>query len=324
MIPKKDPYENLIFTARRSGLWVPQPLRMSPGYPCCCGGECPCSRCSGANHPCCLSVVIDGLVNDGSDYCICMNGTYLVTYYDNCEWRSTGGPGEWLALPVVTLLQRSGDYILQCAVAGIIFEKNYSTTKPTCTNFSSESLSYVSTDGNCDGTSATCLISTSADESCTNDDFGCCTEPNCEDGRIAASATVTLPALSSNNSCADCADLAGPFVLDFYGFTLAGSGTSTCTFKYIFPSAICDCDQYVFASIRSGTDGFGPWRLWSTGIYCTAGGKWWNYLLTQRDPPWGAGIDNCLTFDVSGIPLDSECTDCECVYTSGTASIIAN
>lgn len=102
MILRKDPYDNLIFTARRSGLWIPQPLRMSPGYPCCCEKEecVDCEYCDDSCGPQEFEIILSGIVNEsppsgGCTGCALFDDTYIVTLHPsacvwNESWSSTG------------------------------------------------------------------------------------------------------------------------------------------------------------------------------------------------------------------------------------------
>lgn len=89
---------NLEWVFRKSGLWLPKPLRMSPGYPCCCNQReyVTCTdACENNTNSKCWNVTISGLAvttADGDS----LNGSYdvqmsLCTAYRiiNCET----GPG---------------------------------------------------------------------------------------------------------------------------------------------------------------------------------------------------------------------------------------
>jgi len=89
---------------RASGLFVPQPLRFAPGYPCCCGGlpTTTCSDCDDGVRAQYLEVTISGMASRFSSgqapYCAdCadLDGTYILTAAglsgcpDTCAWSYT-------------------------------------------------------------------------------------------------------------------------------------------------------------------------------------------------------------------------------------------
>jgi len=73
MIFPKDPLENLAYTARRSGLWVPTPLKFARR--CCCE---PCEQCSGP-MPSSYEVTVSGFVNGPwCAHCDEFNNTFIL------------------------------------------------------------------------------------------------------------------------------------------------------------------------------------------------------------------------------------------------------
>ena|GEM_PF-5722767 len=65
------------FDRMASGLFVPRPLRMSPGYPCCCTPtEEPCPNCQSG------TVAEEYLVEVAGNRLGCFNGTFVVGGYE--------------------------------------------------------------------------------------------------------------------------------------------------------------------------------------------------------------------------------------------------
>ncbi len=81
-----------------SGLFVPQLLKMSPGYPCCCGGAdgFPCGTCILGTVKDEVDVIFDGVVNDRCGECDTeFNGSFITSQLIDlsglCKWfLSTG------------------------------------------------------------------------------------------------------------------------------------------------------------------------------------------------------------------------------------------
>jgi hypothetical protein len=78
--------------AKVADMFVPKPMRMSPGYPCCCEvcTDFPC----GGDLPDQIELTFDGITNDTCSECIDLNGTYILDYCPECfngpyEWRYT-------------------------------------------------------------------------------------------------------------------------------------------------------------------------------------------------------------------------------------------
>ena len=77
--------DNLRYVARRSGLWVPQPLQFAGGRKCCCE-PCACSICTG-DVPRWMTVTFSGLTNVNCDYCESYNQSFCL----ECDYDATGG-----------------------------------------------------------------------------------------------------------------------------------------------------------------------------------------------------------------------------------------
>jgi len=86
MIPRRDPFDNLAFLARRSGLWVPTPPGMVSRR-CCCGGGCSCYGCKFCTSPPpneALEVTISDM-DTGTISPLLTNGTFEVPVSLHCE-----------------------------------------------------------------------------------------------------------------------------------------------------------------------------------------------------------------------------------------------
>lgn len=76
--------------AKVADMFIPRPLRMSPGYPCCCGTEGQCTHC---NIPDRIQIEISGVTNLSCSSCGSLNGTYVLSFTEEvgyeCKWRYT-------------------------------------------------------------------------------------------------------------------------------------------------------------------------------------------------------------------------------------------
>ncbi|MAH47002.1 hypothetical protein CMI37_14340 [Candidatus Pacearchaeota archaeon] len=73
---------------RRTGLWVPKPLRFA-GYPCppCCTEPCP--HCDTGTTPSAVQVVISGTTDKGCGGTTCVddfNGTFVLDQVAGCDY----------------------------------------------------------------------------------------------------------------------------------------------------------------------------------------------------------------------------------------------
>ena len=81
--------------AKVGGLFVPQPLRMSPGYPCCCGVSC--AGCTGAPSEFEAIIDISPWTWSGKNCTECdsINDTFVLSFDESlssdscCAWRYT-------------------------------------------------------------------------------------------------------------------------------------------------------------------------------------------------------------------------------------------
>jgi hypothetical protein len=74
--------------AKVGSLFVPSPLRMSPGYPCCCQQTVTCNYCPDGIAPAQIEVVITGFSNDvDCTGCGVLNDTFILDYSEvACIW----------------------------------------------------------------------------------------------------------------------------------------------------------------------------------------------------------------------------------------------
>ncbi len=81
MIPKRNILDHLACTARRSGLWVPTPLRFAGARKCCC---CPCAACLNGIYP--PQIQSDLTIGGGNppgksvNCCSQASGSYVMDY----------------------------------------------------------------------------------------------------------------------------------------------------------------------------------------------------------------------------------------------------
>ncbi len=75
--------------AKVGSLFVPKPLRMSPGYPCCCGGGV-CDLCVAGTIPSQMQVTFSGLENQVCEECTTFNTEiFVLDYISPCLWGMT-------------------------------------------------------------------------------------------------------------------------------------------------------------------------------------------------------------------------------------------
>lgn len=139
-------------------------------YPCCCKKPA-CQYCTAT--PTQLQVVISGVVDQDCSDCDSLNGTFTLDQVDGnaCQWNydndslSTCFTNESYTAEIY--LQSGTTYFLWVRYIGdtggsggtIEWLENLGTTKPDCSAWSSQSVSYhTDTISECDGTSATCAV----------------------------------------------------------------------------------------------------------------------------------------------------------------------
>ena len=184
-------------------LFVPQPLRMSPGYPCCCGEscECVCSIFQDSEAPCCIKVTIAGMAEGTCGSCISLNKAYYLHQNapNSCTWTHLFWAICGLSSITLTAYEDSGDYKIRIVLGAHVWEKNYGTTRPTCGNLNNGVLLSHQTDsGTCSSESATCFIESSPN--------------NCNYYTECGSVVFAVPDIfSDNGTCPTdmCNDLGG-------------------------------------------------------------------------------------------------------------------
>ena len=170
MIPKRDPLDFLAMTARRSGLWVPTPLRMG-WWPCGCCEKCECLTCNPTAVSCSYAAVFTGFVNADCSDCTYFNDEsgFVLSFVGGgvlCTW-------DYL-LPVakcgvhhirfesnVTL----GDYRFRVSLQTVsyavlgLWQKSHGASAPDC-QVTDYDIPFILNNGlSCDISASTCLLS---------------------------------------------------------------------------------------------------------------------------------------------------------------------
>lgn len=154
MIFPKDPIDNLAYTARRSGLWVPTPLRYG-ARKCCC-----CPHCYG-EAPSEWEVTIGGMRLKEPEVCadcLNLNDSFVVTdvyvhYYSGvgiiCRWRYWL-PSELCGIAYVQLDLSNGSHRLiqvrlfnSSGILQLYWSKDYGSSI-TCLDVENDQLTFVS------------------------------------------------------------------------------------------------------------------------------------------------------------------------------------
>ena len=192
MILPKDPLDNLAYTARRSGLWVPMPLRFARR--CCCVVTCEdCTYCEN-KWPAEIEAVITGVTGTNCirdfgvfNACALFNDTFILSCFQvpapcvvpTCySWVELDTADGWECMDFINVWLEYDDpdfwlyglfYSGGCEVynAGNAFfsdwfRKNLGPTSPVDCNFSNEQLAWYQHIGgahSCDLTSATMALS---------------------------------------------------------------------------------------------------------------------------------------------------------------------
>ncbi len=173
MIFPRDPLDFLAYTARRTGLWVPMPLRFG-WWPCgCCGCTLTCQHCIG-DAPCAFEVVIADVAEDGCGSCASLDGTYILDEFFSgadpstlCAWRYTFPERicdvSFIQLNVYGTTRQLWVFFWDAVRADwALFFKVYGS-KVDCMNLANEPLSFTHQPlgWQCDiSAGATCLVST--------------------------------------------------------------------------------------------------------------------------------------------------------------------
>lgn len=305
------------------GLWLPDrevkhpwhlPSRSSRGFArrCCCGEEepCSCTHCSGRS-PCCWQITISGIVDDACGDCDCLNGTFFAgSESTGCSVSERFTPlftsicGETDISVDVTFT--GGDYKITIAIGDNTWEKNYGGTKPDCINLADESIPYLASSDNCDGSSSTCLLTAlDTDGSLCANTSGCFL---CECERMPDKVKVTFPALVDSipnppgpdiqADCVDCADFEGEYILSNDVFL------SDCVWGLLSDDLPCEATEIAF------TVAGGSFFLTHVVVQFPSGGMLWNHNygegLTEIDCI--NNLSKSLSYN-SETPRPTECYD---------------
>ena len=303
MIPRRNPLDNLAYVARRSGLWVPTPLRWWPCADCCGDCDCRCANCSTSDAPCCFRVTFASIANDGCTDCSWLNQSFYLTQTvgDDCIWECSPVDGMPCDPTVIrlTVYKDGTDYKVKVELGNHIWEKNYGTSKPDCCGFSSESITHITDSGDCDTSSATCSVTALRDgDNCPCNCLWYC--EHCANSLAPYQLELTVTGIA-NNGCA-CGGLNDTFILDYSSPAVLDSW---CEWKYTFPAAICTVNE-IRAYITAGSIGalfydttfdpdkilFNPWDSYSNQDCC-------NLDVSISDHGAGA-IPGCTTTGASG------------------------
>lgn len=187
-----------------SGLYVPPYLKFATRRRCCCEAcdDCECEHCNNSKGACCYKVTITGMANNtcGASDCEALDRDYYLKYDSACTWNcdvsSACDPTE-ISLVVS---ESGGNYYLTVTLGSHEWEKNYSTTKPTCLSLSSESIPHKTNSGDCDSSSATCVVTRVCTEYCPCYDCAC-TECDGTGDNIACCLRLTWSGVTGDGFC---------------------------------------------------------------------------------------------------------------------------
>lgn len=190
------------------------PLLLWPSFnDCCCAGLATCDYCDGV--PDYWEIEFTGIADQTETDCNFWNDiTFRVCPVSECVWSCTGPNNEVLTL---TVYLDGTDYKIKVGaslsnntdVTDHVWEKNYGTTKPTCSTLVAESLTHLTdTNANCASGGSSCLITAkTADECSSLCTVGCTTCDPCLEGTVTDPGSqfqLTFAGLTSNNcTCAD-------------------------------------------------------------------------------------------------------------------------
>lgn len=146
--------------AKVADMFIPKPLRMSPGYPCCCGGSEPglCSYCLNDEAPMEMQVTFYDIENLSCNNCNLLNDPFVLSYNEGmCNWTLNtpfpvyceGNPDPVLLGISLTLYYIGGIYSVYVLATGILESSFYKTypSKPNCMTFANESIPLLSSTG---------------------------------------------------------------------------------------------------------------------------------------------------------------------------------
>ncbi len=312
-------------------LWTPgsRPLDRPPGISraglsrrrCCCDGDTiPCSVCID-DAPCCYKVVLAGLTDGSCWQCACLNGTYYLQYDTECFYttelacRVIGSPGaSYCGVGSIELeiSYTDPDYFMTVSMGGrVTWIENLGPAKLDCKNFVNQNVSYDSHTATCNGPSATCTVSSVSRSSCEFPDTHCpqieAIQANrlvlgcCECFDTPQQYEVVIQGIV-NDSCTDCDDLNGTFIVDIGETVSAGSGCGGAIKRWVYVSPAAKCfgfELWLNIDCRAGLERLTV--IWSGAIPPTA-----LWLLDMGPPPY-----DCQGLLGQDIPFFSTGTRCD-------------
>ncbi len=282
---------------------------MSPGYPCCCAeapsscdNPCICSVFDNSDAPCCITITIAGVVEGTCGDCDNLNTIYNLSQVEEngCVWKC-----ENLTPPscdptniILTAYQDGSNYKIKVELGSHVWEKNYSTTKPTCDGIDGETLSHQTNSGDCDSSSATCTLGTKTIENCFC--VGDCPCNNCSENKPPCCLIVTLSGIT-DGTCSFCDITMNRSFACYY--------TSNCTWVGSIPDCCDDCEDTITVTL---TESSGDYIL-----TVTVGDDIWEVNLGTSKP-------DCSNWSDLNVPIDTSGSGCTTGSSSCTVSASNN
>ena len=249
--------------AKVGSLLVPQPLRLqSLGFSCdCCdtGCECCCFYAGFANGdaPCCLKIVISGIIGGGS--CDDLNGTYYLMEFTNGDYQdlcsSPRITARFVGFP-------ANKVTITLAIDGEAHQwRRTFSSEPTCPDDINGTAPFLSTiSGSCDASSSIATITVVGRNLCRE-----CPADCCNNEIPPLTITVVINGIVENG-CGDCDEYNGTFVCGLqqtgictwnYGHgQLCTGGGSACCIKSARLRVFLDYQNFVRVKIEyDGTEG---------------------------------------------------------------------
>lgn len=312
------------------------------GLRCCCetaGCDCSCDSCSDT-APCCFEVRFANMANGTCSTCSNFNNPapglpwYLSQDTPNgCTWslRIAGGCTLCTGVDAVLTTYLDGsNYKIKVELkdgSTVLhkWEKDYGTTKPDCCALTNESLTHISSGGDCNSASATCTITSSNSATCPGECDGGCLA--CADNDVPILMQASISGLA-NDQCNGCTNGNGTFTLEYIGPSSSSCQLSTaCLWRYQATTpGICNnksgCSGITvqFALKQDGANYYGSLEVTvktCTGSTFCYGARWFKTFSTSVD------LD-CLDLSVGTAEWSSSSNQANsCNLTSATASIAA-
>ncbi len=174
--------------------------------------------------PNCITVIIASIVEGACGLCNRLNKSYnlLQVEENGCVWEcdtlTTCDPTKI----TLTAYEDGGDYKIKVELENHVWEKNYGTTKPTCTGIRGDTLTHQVSAGDCDSSSSTCVI---ADEEVAAEDCWC-GDCWCDGELITPDGTVGWIAHDIAGSDITAVAYSAPCVT-YYVDSVSGGGAET-------------------------------------------------------------------------------------------------